>query len=117
MHEPPRHPGELLAVTLAAAGMSQADLSRRTGISTKHINQIHQGVAGISARSAVLLEEATGVDAGLWLRMQTVHDLAVARERRRDERAAEQTRTAATKKAAREAAESFTDTLGATDGD
>lgn len=44
MREPPRHPGELLAVTLAAAGMTQADLARRTGLSTKHVNQVVQGV-------------------------------------------------------------------------
>lgn len=38
-------PGETLRESLEALGMTQVDLSRRTGLSTKHVNQIIQGVA------------------------------------------------------------------------
>jgi addiction module HigA family antidote len=89
MIDPPPHPGALLQQTLDAIGMSQAELARQTRLTTKHVNQVCQGEAGISARSAVLLEESTGVEAGLWLRIQVAHDLATARTARLDELTAE----------------------------
>lgn len=81
----PEHPGALLARTLATLGMSQAELARQTRLTTKHINQVCQGGVGISARSAILLEEATGVDAELWLRLQARHDVFKARKARAGE--------------------------------
>jgi len=59
-------PGETLKETLEALGISQADLARRTGLSTKHVNQIIQGVAILSAETATLLERATGTRAEIW---------------------------------------------------
>lgn len=81
---PPDHVGVLLLAVLDAMGMSQAELSRRTGVTPKHVNQVCQGVAGISARFAVRLEEVTSVDAVQWLYVQAVHDIAVARAAHRD---------------------------------
>jgi HTH-type transcriptional regulator/antitoxin HigA len=46
--------------------MTQADLSRRTGLSTKHINQIVQGLAPISPDTALAFERVVGVPARLW---------------------------------------------------
>jgi HTH-type transcriptional regulator/antitoxin HigA len=59
-------PGETLRETLEALGMTQADLSRRTGLSTKHINQIIQGFAPLSPDTALALERVVGVPARLW---------------------------------------------------
>jgi HTH-type transcriptional regulator/antitoxin HigA len=58
--------GETLRETLAALDMSQAELSVRTGISTKYINQIVQGVAVLNHDTAIALERATGVPAYMW---------------------------------------------------
>jgi len=57
-------PGETLRETLEALPMSQADLSTRTGLSTKHINQIVQGVAVLSHDTAIALERATTTGGG-----------------------------------------------------
>jgi len=46
--------------------MTQADLAARTNLSTKHVNQIVQGVAPISHETALLLERATGTPARIW---------------------------------------------------
>jgi addiction module HigA family antidote len=73
-------PGETLKETLEHLGIGQADLARRTGLSTKHINQVVQGTAPLSPETALLLERATGMPAGLWnaleakWRTQVVHE-------------------------------------------
>lgn len=59
-------PGETLKETLEVLGISQADLARRTGLSTKHVNQLIQGLAILSPETAVLLERATGLRAEVW---------------------------------------------------
>ena len=59
-------PRETLRDTIQAMGMSQADLSRRTGLSAKHINQIVQGTAPISPDTALALERVVGVPARFW---------------------------------------------------
>src|SRR3990170_2991603 len=59
-------PGETVRSTLEAFGMTQAELSRRTGLSAKHVNQIIQGVAPISPDTALALERVLGVPARFW---------------------------------------------------
>lgn len=100
---PPQHPGELLRKVLGAMSMTQSHLATRSGLSPKHVNQVCQGLAGISSRSAILLQEVTGVDAELWLTMQMRHDLATARTARRDEQIADESRQAAARELARAA--------------
>ncbi|GAA0256688.1 ImmA/IrrE family metallo-endopeptidase [Saccharothrix mutabilis subsp. mutabilis] len=63
-------PGETLKEYLDEEGISQADLCRRTGLSTKHINQIVQGAASLSPETAVLLDQATGIPAIVWSRLE-----------------------------------------------
>lgn len=63
-------PGESLKEYLDEEGISQADLCRRTGLSTKHINQIIQGAAALSPDTAVLLYQATGISAIVWSRLE-----------------------------------------------
>lgn len=86
MKEPPKHPGELLVTVLKKLGRSQRWLAGRAELSTKHVNQICTGVVGISARSAVRFEEAIGIGAETWMALQAHHDIAVAREERREAR-------------------------------
>lgn len=60
------HPGETLKARLAQLDMRQAELARRTGLSTKHVNQIIKGAATVSADTALLLEREVGIPAGVW---------------------------------------------------
>ena len=64
-------PGEILLDTLANLNMTQAELARRTGLSVKHVNQLCQGLAPISAGTAVLLQRALGVDTRIWLHLES----------------------------------------------
>jgi len=98
----PEPPGALLEQVLRLLGMSQAAFSRATGLTAKHVNQVCQGHAGVSARSAVLFEEVTGVDAEVWMRAQIRYDIAAARAARLDETAAERARRDATNAAVAE---------------
>lgn len=59
-------PGETLAEVLADVGMTQAELAKRTGLSTKHVNQIIKGSAPITPETALLLERVTGVPSRVW---------------------------------------------------
>ena len=64
-------PGWTLEETLEELSMSQAELARRTGLSTKHINQIVQGKVPITTATARRLERATGVPDRLWNNLES----------------------------------------------
>lgn len=66
-------PGETLRAVIEARGMTQADLSRRAGLSAKHVNQIVQGVAPISPDAAFALERVLGVPARFWNALEANH--------------------------------------------
>ncbi len=74
-------PGDTLRATLEDATMTQADLARRTGLSTKHINQILQGAASISPETALAFERVLGVPARFWIALEANHQARVARLR------------------------------------
>ncbi len=60
-------PGESLADTLDMLGMSQADLSDRSGLAEKTISQIVNGKAPITEGTALALERVLGTPARFWL--------------------------------------------------
>jgi HTH-type transcriptional regulator/antitoxin HigA len=64
-------PGETLRETIETLGLTQVDLSERSGLSTKHVNQIIQGVASITPDTAFRLEKVTGVPARVWNRLES----------------------------------------------
>lgn len=74
-------PGDYLATILQHLGMTQADLAARTGLSTKHINQVVKGAANVSPETATQLEYATEVPAELWAAMDARRQALVARRR------------------------------------
>jgi plasmid maintenance system antidote protein VapI len=49
---------EALRGVLAVIGMSQAELARRSGLSTKHINQLLQGNVHLTTGVAVIIADA-----------------------------------------------------------
>lgn len=73
-------PGATLRLTLASLGMTQSDFATRTGLSLKHINQIVQGVAPISAETALLFERVTSVPARVWNSLEARYQERHARE-------------------------------------
>src|SRR5665213_197190 len=73
-------PGDSLAETLETLGMTQIDLADRVGLSRKTINQIIQGVAPITAETAVKLETALGTPAAFWLNLDANYQEFLARK-------------------------------------
>lgn len=72
-------PGETLRYRLAELSLSQADLAARTGLSTKHVNQIMQGRAPITLDTAVALERVTSLPARFWNRREADYREALLR--------------------------------------
>ena len=74
------HPGEVLEETLEAYGMSQTELARRTGISTKTLSQVVNGKAPVTPDTAIQLERVLGVSAATWTNLNANYSLAMARQ-------------------------------------
>ena len=82
-------PGDTLAETLDALGMTQIELADRVGLSRKTINQIIQGVAPITAETAVKLETALGTPAAFWLNLDANYQEFLARQEQQEQFAAD----------------------------
>ena len=63
-------PGDTLRDRIAELSVTQAELAARTGLSTKHINQIMQGLAPVTPETAVALERVTNISSLFWNRRE-----------------------------------------------
>jgi addiction module HigA family antidote len=72
-------PGETLAETLDAIGMTQVDLAERTGHARKTINEIIRGKAALTPETALQLERVLGVPASFWNNLERDYREGVAR--------------------------------------
>ena len=86
MHNP-AHPGALIADILAngslSVGSSVTALAKHLGVTRATLSRVIHGRSGVSAEMALRLEDALGVEADLWLRMQVQRDLWIASKRKR----------------------------------
>ena len=78
-------PGDTLAETLEALGMTQVELAERVGLSRKTVNQIIQGIAPITAETAVKLETALGTPAAFWLNLDANYQEFLARKAQQEQ--------------------------------
>lgn len=69
------HPGELLKDELRERGLSQKQLSEKTGIKASVISDTIAGKRSISLNVAIALEKALGISAEMWLNLQTQYNL------------------------------------------
>ena len=81
-------PGHVLKERLDAQGMTPAELARRCGRSAKLISEIVAGKAPIEPRTALQFERVLGVDAGIWLGIETDYRLQQTRAAAAEEAAA-----------------------------
>src|SRR5207245_10980711 len=72
-------PGEFLAETLEAMGMSQAELARRTGRPAQAINEIVQGKKEITPETALQFERVLGTPAHVWVGLEADYRFVKAR--------------------------------------
>lgn len=77
---PPTHPGAmLLEEFLKPLGLSQSAFAGRIGVSFPRLNEIVNARRGVTADTALRLEQSTGMSAEFWLRLQLDWDLWHAR--------------------------------------
>ena len=80
MHNP-AHPGKLIADQMGDRTISE--LAKHLQVTRAALSRIINGKAGVSAEMALRLEDAFGIRADLWLRLQTQRDLWVASQKKR----------------------------------
>jgi len=73
------HPGHIISRSLEREGLSQKNLSERTGLTEKHISQIINGEASITVETALLLENALGGAASFWINLEKNYQETKAR--------------------------------------
>lgn len=76
-------PGQHLLTVLDTLHMTQSDLAARTGISSKHINQIIKKGVSVSPETATQLEYATSVPVEVWTGLDARYQALLARQRAR----------------------------------
>lgn len=72
------HPGEHLLDFIEDAGISQAELATRIGISKKAVNEIVKGKAPITQNTAFRLSKVFATSPDFWVNLQNNYDLALA---------------------------------------
>ncbi len=65
----------LLEEFMKPLGISQAEIAKRIRVSYVRLNAVINGRRGVTSNTALRLEQATGMDAGFWLGLQTDWDL------------------------------------------
>lgn len=73
------HPGEILLDEVGASGLSTAALARILKIPAKHMREIVHGKRSLTADTALRLARHFGTSAELWMNLQTMYDLDLAR--------------------------------------
>lgn len=80
MADMPRHPGRILAETyMEPLGLSSNRLGAAIAVPANRVSEIIRGRRSISADTALRLAALFGTEAEYWMKLQSDHDLAVAR--------------------------------------
>ena len=80
MRRTPIHPGEILADELKEIGISGAELARSLRVPANRISQIIAGKRAISADTALRLARYFGTTPDLWMNLQKIYELDLARQ-------------------------------------
>ncbi len=77
---PAEHPGVFIAEELEARGWTQADLAFVMDWDASQLNRVMTGLDGVSAKTALLLEDAFDVPAEFFVNLQRMYDLGRAEQ-------------------------------------
>ncbi len=78
-------PGDILEEILEENSMSQAEFAKRAGLSTKHVNEIIKGKAGLTPDTSLQFEKVLGIPASFWINFESQYREALAREKEKIE--------------------------------
>lgn len=73
------HPGEILHDELGERNIRQKDFAAMIGMANTQLNEIIKGKRSLNAELALLIGKALGMDAVLWMNLQTNYDLDAAK--------------------------------------
>ena len=79
------HPGEYLEEVLEAREIKKREMSERLGISVKHLSQIINKQASVTADMAIQLEKALSISANIWNNLNANYALFEARAKETQE--------------------------------
>lgn len=74
----PIHPGEMIKDEIEYRGITQKELATEIGVPLSVLNAMLNGKRAVSTEYALLLEAALGIDADIWLRIQSDYNKQVA---------------------------------------
>ncbi|MDR3176179.1 MAG: HigA family addiction module antidote protein [Desulfovibrio sp.] len=78
------HPGISIQEVIDDREMTQSELARRMGRTSKFVNELMKGSASLSEETALQLEKVLGVRAGFWLSLERQYKLYKAEEAERE---------------------------------
>lgn len=73
------HPGEMIKDEIEYRGISQKDLANEIGIPASVLNAVLNGKRAVTTEYALLLEAALGIEADIWLKLQSDYNKQVAK--------------------------------------
>ena len=73
-------PGETLAETIEAIGLTQAELAMRMGRPPQAINEIIRGKKAITSETAIELDRVLGTPAHVWINLEKEYQFTKARQ-------------------------------------
>jgi len=76
------HPGEMIKDEIEYRGISQKALAAEIGVPASVLNEVLNGKRAVTTEYALLLEAALGIEADIWLRLQTEYNKQVAKSNR-----------------------------------
>ena len=79
MARTPIHPGEILAEELEEINLSAKDLAGALGVPANRVYQILAGNRSVTADTALRLARYFGGSEALWMNLQSIYDVDLAR--------------------------------------
>ncbi len=73
------HPGEMIKDEIEYRGISQKALAAEIGVPASVLNEVLNGKRAVTTEYALLLEAALGIEADLWLRLQSDYNKQLAK--------------------------------------
>jgi addiction module HigA family antidote len=74
------HPGEMIKDEIMARGLTQKELAQQMGVSYTVFNEILNGKRPVTTEYALLLEAALGINANIWIGLQTEYNMQKAKQ-------------------------------------
>lgn len=73
------HPGEMIKDEIEFRGISQKALAAEIGLPASVLNEVLNGKRAVTTEYALLLEAALGIEADLWLKLQSDYNKQIAK--------------------------------------